>query len=212
MSSVLSSVDAQACKPWDFTSFDGEPRTAKAAAPAGVKLPTIEEITAIQEQAREEGFQAGHAEGYALGQQKAEQEAQRLHGLVSALAAEINQADTLISRQVLDLALDLARAMLKTALPARPELVLPIVREAVRYLPSLQQPALLYLHPDDAALVTEKMGSELVKTGWQIAHDAELERGGCRVETASNQIDASLPTRWQRLTAALGKPSDWLED
>lgn len=211
MSSVLSSVDAQACKPWDFTSFDADTRTAKAA-PASVKLPTIEEITAIQEQAREEGFQAGHAEGYTLGQQKAEQEAQRLHALVSALAAEINQADMLISQQVLDLALDLARAMLKTALPARPELVLPIVREAVRYLPSLQQPALLYLHPDDATLVTEKMGSELEKTGWQIAHDAELERGGCRVETASNQIDASLPTRWQRLTTALGKQSDWLED
>jgi flagellar assembly protein FliH len=30
------------------------------------------------------------------------------------------------------------------------------------------------------------------------------------VETAHNQIDASLPTRWQRLTAAFGKPADWL--
>lgn len=209
MSSVLSSLDAQACKPWDVASFDGDPRAVRPAS--AVKLPTIEEISAIQEQAREEGFQAGHAEGYALGQQRAEQEAQRLHGLVGALAAEINQADALISQQVLDLAIDLARAMLKTALAAKPELVLPIVREAVRYLPALQQPALLYLHPDDAALVTEKMGTELEKTGWQLAHDPDLERGGCRVETASNQIDATLPTRWQRLTAALGKESDWLE-
>jgi flagellar assembly protein FliH len=30
------------------------------------------------------------------------------------------------------------------------------------------------------------------------------------VETANNQIDASVPTRWQRLLAALGKHSDWL--
>jgi flagellar assembly protein FliH len=34
--------------------------------------------------------------------------------------------------------------------------------------------------------------------------------GSCRVETANNQIDASLPTRWKRLAAALGKDSDWL--
>ena len=214
MSSVLSSVDPQACKPWDFASFDGDPKAAKAGqddVPAGVKLPTIEEITASQEQARQEGYQAGQAEGYAAGQQKAAQEAQRLHALTAAFAAEVNQADALISQQVLDLALDLARAILKTSLAVQPELVLPIVREAVRYLPALQQPALLYLHPDDAALVNERMGAELDKTGWQIAHDPHLERGGCRVETASNQIDATLPTRWQRLVAALGKESAWLE-
>ena len=48
------------------------------------------------------------------------------------------------------------------------------------------------------------------KTGWQLTDDAQLEPGSCRVETASNQIDAQLPTRWKRLVAALGKDSDWL--
>lgn len=211
MSSILSSVDAEACRPWDIASFDAAPAAPGAAGAPAVKLPTIEEISAIEEQARREGFQAGHAEGYAAGSLKAEQEAQRLHGLMGAFAAEINQADTLVAQQILDLALDLARAMLKTALTVQPELVLPIVREAVRYLPVVQQPALLYLHPEDAALVGERMGTELDKTGWQIAHDPVLERGSCRVETASNQIDATLPTRWQRLTAALGRQTDWLE-
>ena len=211
MSSVLSSADLSACKPWEFASFDGDPGTAGAQGDDAVKLPTIEAITAIQEQARQEGYEAGHAEGYAHGQQKTAQEAQRLHALAGAFAAEVNQADALISQQVLDLALDLARAILKTSLAVQPERVLPIVREAVRYLPSLQQPALLYLHPDDARLAAEKMGAELDKTSWQIAHDEHLERGGCRVDTASNQIDATLPTRWQRLSAALGKESDWLE-
>lgn len=211
MPSVISRVDTSACKPWEPTSLDGDPQAPHDTLPSGVKLPTIDEITAIQEQARQEGYQAGHAEGYAHGQQKAAEEAQRLHALAGAFAAEVNQADALISQQLLDLALDLARAILKTALAVQPELVLPIVREAVRYLPSLQQPARLALHPDDAALVTEKIGAELEKAGWQITLDAHLERGGCRVDTASNQIDATLPTRWQRLTAALGKETDWLE-
>ena len=59
---------------------------------------------------------------------------------------------------MLDLALDLAKAMLKTALAVRPELVLPIVAEAIHYLPALQQPALLFLHPDDALLVKNAHG------------------------------------------------------
>jgi len=46
--------------------------------------------------------------------------------------------------------------------------------------------------------------------GWHLTDDAQLAPGSCRVETANNQIDASLPTRWQRLMASLGKDSDWL--
>ena len=104
----------------------------------------------------------------------------------------------------------MARALLKSALAIRPELVIPIVREAVRYLPAVQQPALLFLNPDDAVLVNDQIGDELTKLGWQIAGDAKLTPGGCRVETANNQIDASLPARWQRLAASLSKESDWL--
>jgi flagellar assembly protein FliH len=210
MSNVISSADQTACRPWEIASFEGDPHAARQARHAGVNLPTIEQISAIQEQARQEGYQAGHAEGYAQGQQKAALETTRLRKLADGFSAEVSQADERISQQVLDLSIDLARAILKTALAVRPELVIPIVKEAVRYLPAMQQPALLFLNPDDAALVKDRIGDELDKLGWQVADDAHLVRGGCRVETANNQIDASLPTRWQRLAASLSKESDWL--
>ena len=210
MSSVLSSVDQGAFQPWEMTSFDTHLHSAKNAGHTAVVLPTIEQITAIQEQARQEGYHAGHAEGYAQGSQEAARETDRLRSIADTFATEISQADETVSQQVLDLSLDFTRAILKTALAVRPELVIPIVKEAVRYLPVLHQPALLYLHPDDIVLVRNKMGDELGKIGWQLADDAQLEPGGCRVETANNQIDASLHTRWQRLAAALGKDSEWL--
>ncbi|MBI3432835.1 MAG: flagellar assembly protein FliH [Hydrogenophilales bacterium] len=204
----MSSLDQAACRPWEMASFD--PLPASQPGHSAVVLPTIEQISAIEEQARQEGYHAGHAEGYAQGMQDAALEAARLRGIADTFAAEVGRADETISQQVLDLSLDFARALLKTALPVRPELVIPIVKEAVRYLPALHQPALLYLHPGDAMLVRDKMGDELGKIGWQLADDTQLEPGSCRVETANNQIDASLHTRWQRLAAALGKNSDWL--
>ncbi|MHB1077018.1 flagellar assembly protein FliH [Thiobacillus sp.] len=210
MSSVMSSVDQSAFKAWEMTSFDADLHPEKHTGQTAVVLPTIEQITAIQEQARQEGYQAGHAEGLAAGREEAAREAARLHDLANTFSTEVAQADETISQQVLDLSVDLARALLKSALAIRPELVIPIVKEAVRYLPALHQPALLFLNPSDALLVKERIGDELEKMGWQLADDGQLEPGGCRVETASNQIDASLPTRWQRLTAALSKNSDWL--
>ncbi len=206
----MSNLDQAACQPWEMTSFDAQLHPAKNAGHTAVVLPTIEQITAIHDQARQEGYQAGHAEGLAAGHEEAAREAARLHELAKTFSVEVAQADEAISQQILDLSIDLARALLKSALAIRPELVIPIVKEAVRYLPALHQPALLFLNPTDAVLVKERIGDELEKMGWQLADDGQLEPGGCRVETASNQIDASLPTRWQRLTAALSKDSDWL--
>ena len=213
-SCVIRKDDPAAFQPWEPTSFDAATEGVTAADSANVTLPTIEQIAAIEEQARQEGFDAGHAEGHAQGlaegREQAAREAARLHDIAEAFSSEVSRADELISQQVLELSLDLTRALLKSALAIQPELVLPIVREAVRYLPTLQQPALLYLNPADTALVSQNMGDELAKLGWTLTDDAQLEPGGCRVDSAHNQIDASLPTRWQRLTAALGKDSDWL--
>ncbi|HEU4372339.1 MAG TPA: FliH/SctL family protein, partial [Telluria sp.] len=39
--------------------------------------------------------------------------------------------------------------------------------------------------------------------------DAAIARGGCKVDTATNQIDAQIATRWERLTHSLGANIDW---
>jgi flagellar assembly protein FliH len=207
---ILGKDELAACKPWEMNNFGTTSRAMTDAECAALKLPTIDQISAIQEQARREGYEAGLAEGRAAGHEQAMLEAARIARLADAFSAEVGHADETISQQVLDLAIDLARAVLHSTLTLQPERVIPIVREAVRYLPVVQQPALLYLSPDDAALVRERIGDELDKIGWKISEDALLDRGGCRVETASNQIDSTLPTRWRRLLAALGKQSDWL--
>ncbi|OJZ20370.1 MAG: flagellar assembly protein FliH [Thiobacillus sp. 65-29] len=207
---VISATDEISCQPWEPASFDPAGRVQARTTPGRVALPTVEQIADIEEQARQEGFAAGHAEGRAAGLREAAAEADRLRTLTDAFSAALSQADEGISHQILDLSLDLARAMLKSSLAVRSELVLPLVREAVRYLPAMQQPALVCLHPDDAALVRQHMGDELARTGWQLTSDPLLERGGCRIETPGSQIDATLPTRWQRLATALGETSDWL--
>ena len=75
----------------------------------------------------------------------------------------------------------------------------------------MQQPAVLMLHPEEAAIVRGAIGEELDKAGWTISDDATLERGGCKIDTPSNQIDAQVQSRWARLTHAVGKNLDWLD-
>ena len=182
--------------------------------PPPVDYPTVEELEAIREQARKEGYDEGHDAGHAdaieAGKLATAEELQHVRALAETFGTALQDADQLIANEVLDLALQLAKGMLKTALPVRPELMLPMVREAIEYLPVLQQPALLMLNPEDAQVVRDGIGEELDKGGWRVIEDPSVERGGCKIDTASNQIDAQASTRWQRLTHALGKDLDWL--
>lgn len=236
MSSAPPQKQQSAYQRWEMASFDADrpgavkadrgvtPANAQSLATAAQQLASAREDARLEGYAagqaegrttglaegRAAGLAAGHAAGLEEGRAQAAQEKIQLQQIASSFGCAVAQAEQRMAEELLDLALDLAKAMLKTALAVRQELVMPIVGEAVRYLPSLQQPALLFLHPDDAALVKDQMGNELGNAGWRLVEDAHLERGGCRVETASNQIDASTPTRWQRLAGALGRNADWL--
>jgi flagellar assembly protein FliH len=196
---------------------DGEPYGEPEAPPPD--YPTEEELAAIREEARihgyDHGYAAGHAEGQAdaiaLGKEASDQELAPLREIAGNFSRALQDADQLIASDVLELALHLAKGMLKQALHVKPELILPIVREAIEYLPVLQQPALLMLNPEDAKTVRAGIGEELDKGGWRVIDDAQVARGGCKIDTASNQIDAQVAARWQRLAHALGKNVDWLD-
>lgn len=217
---ILPKERQTAFQRWEMNSF-GDTRPSAQPAPAAPPAPRIgiEELAAIREEARArghaeglaEGLAEGRAEGLAQGLAEGAADMAYLRQIAEKLGEEAIGADQAIAGEVLDLALDLAKAMLKSALAVRPELVVPIVSEAIRYLPTLQQPALLMLNPLDAAIIKAQMHDELDKAGWRIVEDGQVQRGGCRIDTATNQIDAGTDTRWQRLAEALGKQSGWLE-
>jgi flagellar assembly protein FliH len=225
MSDALPKERQTAYQRWEMASFNEPQPAPEPEAEAQAEAPQIdteallaearEQIAAAREQARREGLAEGLAQGYQTGMEQGRAQALEentlLQQLSTAFGAEIGRAREQVAQDLLDLALDLAKAMLKGALEVQPERVLPVVSEAIGYLPTLQQPALLFLQPDDAQLVRERMGAELAGAGWRVLDEAAMERGGCRVETGSNQIDASAPARWQRIAAALGKQSEWLK-
>lgn len=194
---VVAPENLTAWQRWEAPNLDTHLRAG------GVELPTASQIEEIQRQAREEGFQVGHAEGL----QKAMLENRRLADLVSALEMRIDEQ---VAHELLALSLDIARQVLHQALKVNPDLLLSVVREAIGTLPHYNQGAHLVLHPDDATLVRERMGEQLSHSGWKIFEDARVERGGARVETATSQIDASVETRWKRVVAALGQDTSWL--
>ena len=158
----------------------------------------------------ESGFSKGYAQALEEGREQNKIMSQQFSALCNSFELELNQAKEHTAQQILELCLDMSQLMVKKALIVHPELLIPIIEQALENLPVVQLPATLYLNATDLELVQLSIGVDLKQDGWRIISDKHIEAGGCRLETALNQIDATLPSRWQQLQDALGKSGEWL--
>ncbi len=209
---IIPKEQLSAYQRWELDSFDenqGEP---------GITLPTAEEIEQIHRNAHQEGYaagrQQGHGEGYAEGYKQGMAEATEKVNLIRSILSEANQElarlDQEISEDLLSLALAIARQVLLQSLEVKPEILLAVIRESIAKLPPFNQHANLRVNPQDAGLVREQLGEQLEHTGWKIIDDERIARGGCKLETSSSHVDASLDKRWEKVTSAIAKNSKWL--
>lgn len=226
MSRVIPKEQLTAYQRWELGNIDpahGEPPPPVEEAPPpepepetllSVPLPTAEDIERIQREAwreghdlgREEGRKAGYEEGYQTG----EADAERLRQLAEALEVERTRQDEAIAREVLELALNVAQQILRATIQANPKSILVVIREALQSLPTLSGHHKVVVHPEDVAVVNDWLAREHGHLSWKVVEDEQLSRGGFRFESAHNELDASLETRWREITSCLGTETTWM--
>lgn len=208
-SSVIPKERLSAYQRWEMASFDAAPPVREDPAAAA-------DLAQRREAARNEGHAAGYQAGYqagleagtAAGQAQVQAQAEHLRTLAAAFTDALGALDREIADTLVTLALDIARQALRQTLAVRPEALLPAVREVLASETIGDAPRLL-LNPEDIGLVQAHLQDELQAGGWTVRADPAIARGGCRAQSASGEIDASLPTRWERVAAALGKQQTW---
>ncbi|MEW9900017.1 flagellar assembly protein FliH [Chitinivorax sp. PXF-14] len=194
------------------------PAPEEVAEAASLPYPTAEEIEAIHQQAYQEafgegqkaGFEQGFEQGLNEGRLTGKQEVERLAQAIGALDEARTSFEHGVSDDLLQLALEVARQVVRVSVRAKPERMLPVIQEAVASLPNLANPPQVFLNPADLAAVEGLLGHE-IQQGWRLRPDDAVEQGGCRIETQSSEVDASLATRWKRVVAALGSNGDWID-
>lgn len=185
---------------------DATPAPAQPVADREAAL--LAELEAARAEAREAGFEAGRQVGYATG----EAEAASLRLLVGHLRDLVEDLEQGIANDVLSLALELAKQIVRTSLRVRPDLVMAVIREVSKGFQGLGESPKLILHPADALLVRQAVEAEPAgEWPWIILEDGAIERGGCKFQTGASEVDATLETRWRRVVASLGRDDAWLD-
>ena len=175
---------------------------------------TVQELEDLEQRTYDEAFVKGQEEGRAQGLAAVEREmrpqlqqlqsrVERLDSIIQSLARPLDELDPMVEDQLLQLALTIGRHLVRRELRIDPSQVIAIIRETVALLPASARDVRVHLHPEDAAVVREKLAAPVGERAWTIAEDPVMGRGGCRVSTETAQIDARLETRIGSVISAL---------
>ncbi|UYO94977.1 flagellar assembly protein FliH [Pollutimonas sp. M17] len=152
----------------------------------------------------QQGYEAGFAAGHASGREQAQQETAQLHALAQECAASIASIEAEMGQALISLAIKIAEQVLRSTLDAQPEKILDVVRDVTQLDIGREAMLTLRVNPADLELVQAYLQADPGASKWRLAPDASIARGGCIAETALGSIDATLQTRWLRVTSALG--------
>ena len=140
MSRVIRATEVEDCQAW---------HVPEVQTPGVQNKPvTARQLETIQAQAREEGFRQGLQEGREAGRKEFATQFQLLQQLLAGLDQPFEALDSSVEQQLAELAMLVARQLVRRELKTEPEQVISVVREALAALPVGARNVRLALNPE----------------------------------------------------------------
>lgn len=209
--------EVQEVSAWEFDAMDGSRPKGKRADRAGQEAAAVELTEELRQQIYAEGFEHGRQAGAqetrnalsAPMQQQAREQAQRMAELMQRHQGELDQLQDTLAAQLLELACDLARQVVRRELQQPLEPIKTVVHEALALAVQDARPATLKLHPSDLALLQVDLTEALHGQPVRLMPDPTVTPGGCMVESAQGAVDGTVEKRWARAVGNLGLDLPW---
>jgi len=167
------------------------------------KPPTVSGLADLQAEAHAEAFAQGLAEGREAGRGEVRAQVEKLAGMFYDLAKPFEVLNAEVERELLTLAMALARQIVRRELKTDPTQIIGIIRDAIAALPVAAREVRVHLHPEDAAVVRQNLAPTESERAWTIIEDPVMARGGCQITTTTSRIDARLETRLAAILSEL---------
>ncbi len=186
----------------EAASWEFEPLHGTATQPRGTERLISDREKRAYARGKAEGFEEGRRAALAERAQHGRDVAQ----VLEALRGRFVELEHGGAEQVLDLALAVARGVLRREIHVTHDAVLPALREAVAMIIDQQAHPRVHLNPRDLALLQDDLDADGLLKGCRFIADHAVPRGGCVVHPSNCEVDARLENRWKRVMESLGLP------
>jgi flagellar assembly protein FliH len=182
----------------DRLSLPASPRLSSEPAAPPVDLAQLEK------QAFESGFRQGEKAGLEIAEKKMESVMRRYAETVLELGRLKPALYSQVEREVVRLALEVAKKVVHREIHADHEIIQTLVRVALGHVAE-KSAVTIHLHPGDysyllefrAELTNSNDGREIV-----LVADKSIERGGCLIQTECGDIDARIEEEFREIERA----------
>jgi flagellar assembly protein FliH len=192
-------------EPFSFPVLESDGPVVTVGTPVARAEEVLREAQVAAKRIAAQAEAEGHERGYALGLEEgsaavatARQALEDSVGGVLELRAQfLEQAEA----RAVELALLLAEKIVGAALGVQPELVLEVVRGALRRAVERDH-LVIEVHPGDLEIVRAEVGEVAARLGGvgqlEVVAEQRVAPGGCVVRTAEGEIDARIETQLER--------------
>jgi flagellar assembly protein FliH len=174
------------------------------AAPASddnVLADHRERLAALEREAFTKGYAQGERAGLEAGGKRADAMLRRIAQTIEELGGLRQTLIQETEREMVQLALTLARRVVHREVTLDPELAAALAHVALERL-GTTSPATIRLNPDDYTVVAQDSARWTGQTV-TVVPDPSISRGGCLVESAFGSVDATIEQQFDELSRAL---------
>jgi flagellar assembly protein FliH len=196
--------------PWDGTVNPLLSAAPSAGAPAAVPEETAlidlaeqkARLATLERDAFAKGYEQGERSGAEAAAQRGEAILRRLTQTVEELTTLRAQMIHQTERQMVQLALAIARRIVHREVSLDQDLLVAMARVALDRLGESAQ-VTIRLHPEEYEATGAARVAQLTAANVTVVADARIPRGGCRVESNLGALDAGVDAQLQEIAYAL---------
>lgn len=173
-------------------------------------VPTLDEVRATQQahlatlerEAFASGYAAGERAGLEAGTKRAEAMLRRLAQTLDELKALRGTLVRQTEEQMVQLALAIARKILRREATVDHDLIVAMARVALERVGE-SGIATIRLNPEDYASTVQRHGDHWAGARVKVVADPSVSRGGCLVESEFGFVDASVDAQFEQVAQAM---------
>lgn len=186
--------------PWGGDALAQVPSVATAPIVPAVQPASTPDsparLSEIERDAFAKGYEQGERSGMEAGGRRAEAMLRRMTSTLEELGTLRQQMIQQAERQMVQLALTIAKRILRREVTLDPDLTIAMARVALDRLGE-SSGATIRLHPEDYAIAVAGATDEWESQQVTVVSDDQISRGGCRIESAFGFIEASVEAQFE---------------
>ncbi len=196
-------VDADQAEIFHFSNLnalgDSLPDGGHSGGPGSGKKER--DLNEIEREAYEKGFAAGERSGMEMAERRIEVALKRFSKSLQEVARVRNEIVTHTEKDLVELALQIARKLVHREVQIDEEIIVTLVRVALEKL-SINSEITVWVNSQDQEVLQNHLG-ELASEGddWKVVFkvNSEFKRGDCVVESQYGSADARISAQFQEI-------------